>query len=93
MAKREELPCSNKVLEFTRPVHIDLDRLNEEDFYILEDLRKNCSNINGYKHEYASYSDFKDAFILRVGSMALSILVRGDKCIVVEIVQLVEKIA
>ena len=91
MAKKsEELPCSNKLLEFTRPVLIDLNRLSDEDFYILEDLRKDCSNIHGYKHEYALYKEMKDAFILRVGSMGLKILVRNDKCIVIEIVQLVE---
>jgi len=87
------IPCFGKELEFIRPVLIDLNRLSDENINILEDLKKDCRNICNYNHEYAEYEELKnDSFVLRVGSMALCIIVKKTQCIVIEIVQLVENI-
>jgi len=87
------IPCLGKELEFIRPVLIDLDRLSDENINIIEDLKKDCRNICNYKYEYAEYKELaNNSFILRVGSMALYIIVKETQCIVIEIVQLVEKI-
>ena len=85
------LPCFGKKLEVARAVSIELlQRVSDEDMYILEELRKDCSNIEGYIHEYAPYPELKKAFILRVGNMGLVLLVKEEKCIIIDITQLVE---
>jgi len=86
----EDLPCAGKRLKFSRPIHIELDRVSEEDFYILEDIGKDCSNIKNYKYEYSVDTKFKNGMFLRVGLMVLSIIVKKEICEVVEIVHLVE---